>query len=179
MYLNTVLSNSIHQLLSLLNYLVISLLNVIVILQGAKPELKLHPDIFEPFARAGLNHICSTEHTGMADRNNYLEVQIFKPNAVTGFRYSNRIAETEKMLDPTNNITYINITGTTAQFLLVSDWKTNVSCNNQETITFLLDLTMEFNNGTVKCVLKDDETVHSSVESRITVIPGKTFSIIS
>ncbi|XP_056005960.1 uncharacterized protein LOC130050304 [Ostrea edulis] len=76
------------------------------------------------------------------------------------------------MLDPTNNITYINITGTTAQFLLVSDWKTNVSCNNPETITFLLDLTMEFNNGTVKCVLKDDETVHSSVESRITVISG-------
>ncbi|XP_056005953.1 mucin-22-like isoform X3 [Ostrea edulis] len=154
------------------NNSIITAPNMTFIVEGAKPELKLHPDIFEPFARAGLNHICSTEHTGMADRNNYLEVQIFKPNAVTGFRYSNRIAETEKMLDPTNNITYINITGTTAQFLLVSDWKTNVSCNNQETITFLLDLTMEFNNGTVKCVLKDDETVHSSVESRIIVIPG-------
>ncbi|XP_056006656.1 serine-rich adhesin for platelets-like [Ostrea edulis] len=154
------------------NNSIITAPNMTFIVEGAKPELKLHPDIFEPFARAGLNHICSTEHTGMEERNNYLEVQIFKPNAVTGFRYSNRIAETEKMLDPTNNITYINITGTTAQFLLVSDWKTNVSCNNPETITFLLDLTMEFNNGTVKCVLKDDETVHSSVESRITVIPG-------
>jgi hypothetical protein len=122
--------------------------------------------------------MCSTEHTGPEDMNNYLEVQLFKPNAVTGFRYSNRIAESEKMLDPTNNITYINVTGSSAQFLLVSDWRTNNSCNNKEIITFLLDLTMEFNDGTVKCVLKNDMTEHSSVESRIVVLPGKILSTL-
>ncbi|XP_065925082.1 uncharacterized protein [Magallana gigas] len=144
------------------------------IVEGSKPIMKLHPDIYEPFARRGLNHICSTEHVGDENNDNFLEIQIFQPGSQRAFTYSNKIAEVEKMFDSTNNITYINITGTTAQFLLVSHTSSssNQSCNIKETITFLLDLTMEFNNGTIKCVLKDEMEEFSAVESRITVIPG-------
>lgn len=135
----------------------------------------LHPDIYEPFARRGFNHVCSTEHVGDKNNDNFLEIQIFKPGSQRAFTYSEKIAEVEKMFDSTNNITYINITGTTAQFLLVSHTSSssNLSCNIKETITFLLDLTMEFDNGSIKCVLKDEMEEFSSVESKITVIPGR------
>lgn len=148
---------------------------MIFIFPGSKPTMTLHPDIFEPFARRGLNHICSTEHTGDENNDNLLEIQIFQPGSQRAFTYSKKIAEVEKMFDSTNNITYINITGTTAQFLLVSHTSSssNLSCNIKETITFLLDLTMEFNNGIIKCVLKDEIEEFSTVESTITVIPGR------
>nr|XP_034330440.1 uncharacterized protein LOC105341314 [Crassostrea gigas] len=102
------------------------------IVEGSKPIMKLHPDIYEPFARRGLNHICSTEHVGDENNDNFLEIQIFQPGSQRAFTYSNKIAEVEKMFDSTNNITYINITGTTAQFLLVSHTSSssNLSCNN-------------------------------------------------
>ncbi|XP_052702942.1 serine-rich adhesin for platelets-like isoform X3 [Crassostrea angulata] len=144
------------------------------IVEGSKPAMKLHPDIYEPFARLGLNHVCSTEHIGDENNDNFLEIQIFQPGSQRAFTYSNKIADVEKMFDSTNNITYINITGTTAQFLLVSHTSSssNLSCNNKETITFLLDLKMGFDNGTIKCVLKDEMEEFSAVESTITVIPG-------
>lgn len=137
--------------------------------------MTLHPDIYEPFARRGLNHVCSTDHIGDENNDNILEIQIFQPGSQRAFTYSKKLAEVEKMFDSTNNITYINITGTTAQFLLVSHTSSssNQSCNIKETITFLLDLTMEFNNGTIKCVLKDEMEEFSAVESTITVIPGR------
>lgn len=135
----------------------------------------MHPDIYEPFARLGLNHVCSADHVGDEENDNYIEVQITRPGNRNPFRYSSKTPDSEKMLDPKNNITYINITGTTAQFLLLSNVKSssNSSCNFRETITFLLDLNMEFDNGTIKCVLKDNQEEFSSVESRIAVIPGK------
>nr|XP_034330434.1 uncharacterized protein LOC105324798 isoform X7 [Crassostrea gigas] len=148
--------------------------NMSFIVEGSKPTMTLHPDIYEPFARRDLNHVCSTDHIGDENNDNFLEIQIFQPGSQRAFTYSKKIAEVEKMFDSTNNITYINITGTTAQFLLVSHTSSssNQSCNIKETITFLLDLKMDFDNGTIKCVLKDEMEEFSAVESRITVIPG-------
>ena len=147
------------------------------LLIGSKPTLTLHPDIYEPFARLGLNHVCSADHVGDEGNDNYIEVQITKPGTSLHFRYPNNIPDSEKDFNPKNNVTYMNITGMSAQFLLVSHLKTssNISCNIRETITFLLDLNMEFDNSTLKCVLKDDREEFSSVESRIAVIPGKIF----
>ncbi|XP_065924174.1 uncharacterized protein [Magallana gigas] len=148
--------------------------NMSFIVEGSKPTMTLHPDIYEPFARRTLNHVCSTDHIGDENNDNFLEIQIFQPGSQRAFTYSKKIAEVEKMFDSTNNITYINITGTTAQFLLVSHTSSssNQSCNIKETITFLLDLIMDFDNGTIKCVLKDEMEEFSAVESTITVIPG-------
>lgn len=153
------------------------IISLIFFIPGSKPAMKLHPDIYEPFARLGLNHVCSTEHIGDENNDNFLEIQIFQPGSRRAFTYSNKIADVEKMFDSTNNITYINITGTTAQFLLVSHTSSssNLSCNIKETITFLLYLKMGFDNGTIKCVLKDEMDEFSAVESTITVIPGRIF----
>ncbi|XP_065925083.1 uncharacterized protein [Magallana gigas] len=144
------------------------------IVEGSKPTMTLHSDIHEPFAILGFNHVCSTEHVGEKSNANFLEIQISIPGSRSAFTYSKKIAEVEKMFDSTYNITYINITGTAAQFLLVSHTSSssNLSCNIKETITFLLKLKMEFDNGTIKCVLKDEMEEFSAVESRITVILG-------
>lgn len=142
---------------------------------GSKPTLSLHPDIYELFPRdeSKYYHSCSAEHIGSSENDNYIEVQITTPGNSNTFRYSNRMPDSEK-----SKITY-NITGTAGQFLMVSTRKSssNSSCNIQEKITFLLYVTKEFDNGTIKCVLKDDLEEYSFDESRITVIPGKMITI--
>ncbi|XP_062571770.1 uncharacterized protein LOC134233784 [Saccostrea cucullata] len=140
---------------------------------GATPTLTLNPDIYERFARPGLNHICRTTHTGDIQSDKYLEIQVYRPNDTSGFRYSKKLPESEKEFNSKDNITYINIAGTTARFLLVSDFSTNNSCNNTQTIVFLLDRAMEFDKGIVKCVLRDDNFEYASAAKNITVIPDE------
>ncbi|XP_062577701.1 uncharacterized protein LOC134239550, partial [Saccostrea cucullata] len=140
---------------------------------GAAPTLIVNPDIYERFTRQGLNHICKTVHTGGIQSEKYLEIQVYRPNHTTGFRYSKKIPESEKEFNSENNITYINITGSTARFLLVSDFTSNNSCNNIQTITFLLDRPIEFDKGIVKCVLRDDNFEYAYAAEIISVIPDE------